>query len=810
MNRHEPRRIRRNLMLHGAVGLVALGAMALAAPACLDRPVAPQQPTTSKLSTKLYKNTKVDKIDLLFMIDNSASMADKQLILAEVVPDLVDRLTNPVCVDRTTRQFVANPPPGAGCPDPNTQEREFEPVKDIHIGLITSSIGGHGADSCSPTGVGTFNPRQADMSHLITRTKAGGNVATWANKGFLNWDQRSSNDPQKPSPPGESNVETLRQNFTEMVKGAGEDGCGFEASLEAWYRFLVDPAPYQAMVPCPCYDGDTANQCRCPDGLDTVVLQQRADMIRQDSLLAVIMLSDENDCSVMDGGQNFLALQAYDGSNPFHLARGTDACLSDPWSAACKSCWAFDAASAPPECVAGWANADKDDPLNLRCFNQKKRFGINFLQPIKRYVDGLTQQRFPNGTPDPADDPLNPVFCSKYKTNQDGTPNVTECDGEKPLRDPSLVFLAGIVGVPWQDIARDPNNLASGYRTAEELSKRIKDLDNPPATTADPSVQDKTLWDVILGQTHADGEVDQDPLDPLMIESVDPRTGTNPITGAALVPPSSANPLGNPINGSEWDIVSRADLQYACIFQLPTPVNCANATCDCSSSQQNPLCYDGSGFGTTQYRAKAYPGRRQLAVLKGVGGQGIVASICPAKVDPNQKSAPDWGYRPAIAAIVDRLKGALTGTCWDVPLPVDEAGQVPCIVLEATKSTDVDAQGNVICPPCDDGTGVRQEATDAAKAALAKDSTFVNNQLNCVCEIKQIADPGQLQACIHDDAAAAAGWCYLDGKDPNANQNLLASCPSDQKRLIRFVGNEIPKTGSLTFLQCKGASLGTD
>ena len=42
---------------------------------------------------------RADNIDLLFMIDNSGSMADKQIILAKAIQDLVDRLTNPLCVD---------------------------------------------------------------------------------------------------------------------------------------------------------------------------------------------------------------------------------------------------------------------------------------------------------------------------------------------------------------------------------------------------------------------------------------------------------------------------------------------------------------------------------------------------------------------------------------------------------------------------------------------------------------------------------------------------------------------------------------
>jgi uncharacterized spore protein YtfJ len=35
----------------------------------------------------------VDKVDMLFMVDNSISMADKQQILTSAVPQLVDRPT---------------------------------------------------------------------------------------------------------------------------------------------------------------------------------------------------------------------------------------------------------------------------------------------------------------------------------------------------------------------------------------------------------------------------------------------------------------------------------------------------------------------------------------------------------------------------------------------------------------------------------------------------------------------------------------------------------------------------------------------
>ena len=55
----------------------------------------------------------VDKLDVLFMIDNSISMSDKQAILRLAVPDLVNRLVNPICVDSMGNQFPAPAPGGA-------------------------------------------------------------------------------------------------------------------------------------------------------------------------------------------------------------------------------------------------------------------------------------------------------------------------------------------------------------------------------------------------------------------------------------------------------------------------------------------------------------------------------------------------------------------------------------------------------------------------------------------------------------------------------------------------------------------------
>jgi hypothetical protein len=343
-----------------------------------------------------------------------------------------------------------------------------------------------------------------------------------------------------------------------------------------------------------------------------VVLRQRADFLRQDSLVVIVMLTDENDCSVRDGGQSYLALQGLDGTAHFHLARGTEACKSDPHGTGCKSCWEANP-NDHPECASGWPNPSRDDDLNVRCYRQKERFGVDFLQPVERYIAALTDTHLSDGT-------VNPLFCRARSA--DGRTCIL------PMRSRTQVVLAAIVGVPWQSIAQDPQDLGAGYKASDELD-----------------------WDLILGDPKANFE----PLDPLMVESIEPRTGVHPVTGEELASPGRG--LRNSINGSEFLNPARNDLQYACIFELPEPIDCSlpeNASgCDCKDAQQSPLCWNGASYGTTQSYAKAYPGRRHLSVLRGIGSQAVLASICaPNLTNPN---AADYGYGPALDALMRRM-----------------------------------------------------------------------------------------------------------------------------------------------------------
>src|SRR5690606_10935927 len=140
------------------------------------------------------------------------------------------------------------------------------------------------------------------------------------------------------------------------------------------------------------------------------------------------------------------------------------------------------------------------------------------------YTEGFTQSMItsPEATLVP-----NPLFAGGRRTNQ--------------------VFVVGIVGTPWQDVALDVNDPAGTVPRADRLN-----------------------WDLFLPSATSGY-----PLDPFNIEAMGIRSGTHPVTNDVLGGPGTTNS----INGFDRMVVSgdglTDDLQYACIFDLPAPRDCA-------------------------------------------------------------------------------------------------------------------------------------------------------------------------------------------------------------------------------------------
>jgi hypothetical protein len=686
--------------------------------------------------TLIATRDRVNSVDLLFVVDNSPSMADKQLVLTDAVPQLVKRLVDPGCVG--TDGTYDSDWNGNACPAGTT--RDFDPVNDIHIGIITSSIGAHGASVCLATETGHFND---DRAHLLTR-----GATQPPASGFLAWNGTVGTS------------EALITSFQSMVAGVGETGCRYGAPLEAAYRFLNDPDPYDTITL-------DANKVAVLDGTDQVLLTERAAFLRPDSIVAVISITGEDDCSIWDGGQNWVVLEPPVGGFS-QLRRGTVHCAANPNDQCCQSCSQPQKLGCPD--IANDANCQKgflteaEDPPNLRCFDQKRRYGYDFLYPVQRYIDGLTGKQVPNRAGTALVD--NPLF-------KDLSTACTTNGSCKAARDPSLVFFAGIVGVPWQDIAKDPANLASGFMTGPTID-----------------------WPRIIG----DRANNLPPGDPLMIQSVAPRAG--------LAPPNSG-PDSNPINGHEWDpsqdATPNADLQYACVFTLPTSRVCTpdNAACDCNGAPEtrfNPLCQNASGqYSTTQVRAKAYPGTRHLEVLQGMGDQGIVASICPANLNQANKSAADYGYNHAVDALIDRRRTKLRGRCLPRPLEIAPDGTVPCVVLEGFR------------PGANQACNCEGDAGHPGRVTASNDviTPEMQSRFSCICEIVQLSG-AQLTSCQSEVSMdmSSNGWCYVDpaqstSTDISAECAIVKNCDATHKQIIRFSPRAEPRPGSTTFYLCR-------
>jgi hypothetical protein len=202
----------------------------------------------------------------------------------------------------------------------------------------------------------------------------------------------------------------------------------------------------------------------------------------------------------------------------------------------------------------------------------------------------------------------------------------------------------------------------------------------------------------------------------------------------------------------------------------------------------------------------------------------IVASICARNVD--EPNSQDYGYRPAIGAIIERLKEQLQDRCLPRPLALDNEGNVPCSIVEARRKSMSTDQ----CTPCTQLTArgdVNAQAlpllyTKMQQNGLCSGASCSSNY--CLCEVlptrKSGVAPGSTdvnlaaeQDCQNNEAPADStdGWCYVDttGDLMIGSEALVEKCPSTAKRKLRFVGDGHLAPGSTTFVACLGASLDT-
>ena len=786
--------------------------------ACLTRPVMTESPTVVQPITEVLLSEAVDKLDLLFMIDNSASMGDKQELLAQAVPDMIHRLVTPNCL--LDGKVVGTADLQGTCA---TGKPEFQPVHDMHIGIVTSSLGGRGADStCDPSAsnlaVTSLPAHNDDRGELINR--GGSDEHAVANAGqplnFLAWypDVPSNHMGDNPAPPvpaetaigDEMTPGTLIGDFTDMIRGVHEHGCPFEAQNEAWYRFLVQPDPFDSENGIVV---DPHNRATL-HGYDSVILKQRAAFLRPDSLLAVIVVTDEDEevaNPLSLGGQGWLFEGQGWPQSPTATGapEGTIECRANPLDPECISCassnvvgtqdYATRCPADPPSSALGYLDP-QDDGYNVRFFHQKQRFGVFTGYPVSRYIRGLTSATVPDrdhevdangnyvGDQDKSADCVNPIFAQNLPTD----PSRDLCHLQRGPRTPDLVYYGVIGGVPHQLLQAKPG-----------------DPDCPAGTNAADCPQKSELADSDwLSITGKDPEnYDFSGVDPHMLESESPRqTGCAPTQGDTC----------DPINGREWD-TQKGDLQYACIFKLAQPRDCTlpenNGACDCQGgpSQNTALCQVSAGtHGSMQINGKAYPSVREMTIAHAmasqpppVGNHAIVSSLCPIHTTPQGDDDPVFGYRPAVNAIVDRLKTGLEGECLPQRLNVDSVtGEVPCLVL-ATLShpggEDVcDSIPGLARPQGDILAAFQTSQHQAWVDAGGNASAQPDPRSFPTCKVTELTPSTDNGADFGPDGTCAAspnpGWCYVESNVPKA-------CPQQ----ILFT-TTMPPHGATVTLQC--------
>ncbi len=204
-------------------------------------------------TTQTFDAPTVRKIDFLFMIDNTDSMAEKQQALGRDFPLVIKALT-----------------------------RGKSGLPDIHIAFISSDVG------AGPTTIGPRCVPLGDRGRFQVRPGCGLNPGS----NYLSVQANGT----------KSNFTgTLEDVFSCMAK-LGVDGCGYKHPLQSIRAALADVNP------------------------------ENAGFLRPDALLAIVILTDEDDCSAAATSDLF-APEISGESRNFRCAREGHLCNGTPVTA---------------------------------------------------------------------------------------------------------------------------------------------------------------------------------------------------------------------------------------------------------------------------------------------------------------------------------------------------------------------------------------------------------------------------------------------------------------------------------------------
>lgn len=677
--------------------------------------------------------------NILLVIDNSPSMLPRLFFLEKMVTQLVEILN----------------------------------YEEVRVGVITSSLGGHGSGVCSRDDT---DHHYDDRAHLLPSVRA--QLEGDEEYGFVTYERRGD-------------LDEFRERLHAQLEAVGTRGCEFKAPLEAAYRFLVDPEPPEQVVVNAA--GHTESV-----GVDEELLAQREAFLFPQGRVVVVMATDEDDCSVMDGGSYYTRAEyghlALDPDVVFREPSRT--CSENPNDECCFSC----GADVPSNCDAAECRRAGfvpryEDRHPLRCFDQKRRFGIDLLYPASRYVNGFTQAKVLSARSGKAfDNPL--LRGAGQNAGQD--------------RSQQKVVVVGLVGVPHLDVTDWSGQLLSSY-----------DLRLPRGLPPDRF----TGWDLVLGKPGRDaalrecggknpaedcGVAPVPPADPFMIQSVAPRPDAmmHPLASERILGPDSSH--WNSINGHEVDtLVSWPEfypdnapladrLQFSSMGFLPSPEPCAfgDGQCPCAIPEmKSPLCQRGPGaeYETIQYQTGAFPAPRILTVLRDLWEQGFVA---PVIAEP-WAAYIDFGYDSILRQLRNLAVSDPLRTWCSPRLPTESDGSASCVVVEARR----DSQRPLDCTAA--GRGEISETVRAATEAFLVRLSLCGKKSDCdeymMCTIDQLRGESA-PACIEHagdlQTSTESGYCF--GYDSGG------LCPASKPGLFKFVGEDTPLRGTSLLFLCQG------
>jgi hypothetical protein len=181
------------------------------------------------------------KVDVLFMIDNSNSMEPKQTSLMQNFQKFMDRLDDPA----------------------------LRPPLDLHVGIVTSDLG---AGQLNPPSCDTIGGDKGVLQNTPKGSTCGTAQLLDPSHRFLTF----ARDPLT-GEPTMNFTGTLADAFS-CYAAVGTGGCGFEhqlASVRAAFDAAFDP----------CHEGTGCTA------------ELNAGFLRPDAALAIVLLTDEDDCS---------------------------------------------------------------------------------------------------------------------------------------------------------------------------------------------------------------------------------------------------------------------------------------------------------------------------------------------------------------------------------------------------------------------------------------------------------------------------------------------------------------------------------